>query len=343
MFFVELVIRILELLQRMTLINFRKSDHIFALCFFCVGFIVSTTGLIFTIKLGTRLYNENKNPNEHLRTRASIVYLTIVACTLATVTMYSLTCFVAFNVWVNYQLSWLYFKLGPVCRTLYFICLVLIAVIAAIRLHGTLQSSLFQYPGYVYGIFWFIASSAFILGFLGTGGLLFLPLDVSIICAVIAITLYIILTNYIILLFGRVLYHIANKMDNDNNNNNNSTNKLQMKLFNVLVKYGMLVIIASLCSAVRAAALGVYLPARLNILNASFYYFILLLDLLINIISLSLQFPFNKNYYSKYCGCCHKILVELFIKHNDNQRNLVALQSVGSKNNNDILAPKSSN
>ena len=198
-----------------------------------------------------------------------------------------------------------------VFRTLYAISLLATLLIATLRIRVTLNATSYQYSAIVYIVFWALFSVGVIVGFLCMIGELFLKYNVTISLGIVGIIIYVFLIFYAITLFIRVLKNIAINLDGK------AQSKHRAQLFKVITKYAILVIVPSLVtllSGLTAIPYGMGYVFRQQIWIDLLYFPTIVMDLLVNIISLGLQFEFDEEKYFKICAMCHDKIVNIFIK-----------------------------
>lgn len=290
--------------------NQNNNGIVVATCFAVYGILISAYGIVTSVRLIHQLITIKS------KMRKSIQYLTILATIMANATI----CTEAFWIVSTYAQPDFY---GPVFqtiirilfRTLYFLCLLATLTIAVIRIHVTLHATSYQYPNIVYIIFWVIYIICIIKGILSTVGELFVRHPQYLLFfAVIGIVTYVFLTFYILTLFVLALKKITNNLDGKAQSDDRA------QLSKAVIKYAILVITPSLVTLVTAITVVPYsfgYILRDNIWIDLIHFVIILLDLLINIICLALQFQFDEEKYFKIFGRCHEMIVKFSQEHND--------------------------
>ena len=278
-----------------------------AICLLVYGVIISTCGILITIRLIHQLTTRKT------KTVKSIKILTIAATIIASIgiccaTLSIVTFYIARIIFSNYYQF--------IMRLCYFLSLLSIITVAAIRLHVTLNSTSYQYSPIVYIIFWITYIVLTIMGIIASVGQLFLGDTIPFTLVPVASIIYVCLTSYIIVLFVKILKNIGNKLDGK------EQTKHKAQLFRVMTKYTLLVMNPSLVSLVTGIiALEYAFASKITIFRRTIYLIVLTADFLINIIFLSLQFEFNESVYFKYCSKCHDCSVDIVLKASTNNTN----------------------
>ena len=281
-------------------------------CFSIYGVAMSTYGLFETIQLIHQLLT--------VKTKAvkSIRILTMLATIIATIDMYGLT---YWSVSIYFYIYGTHREIGMIFRTAYIFSLLSIVTIASVRIYISLSATAYQYKTITYIIFWTFYILSLIFGLLSTFGQFIWHYPEVALCSAISIMFYVFTTFHLIILFIGALKNIANKLDGK------SQLKQKAQLFKVITKYTILVIIPSLVSfCVALAILPFALTNDFVSTSHTILFGIILIDLLVNIISLSLQFEFNEKKYFKLCGKCHNKAVETFLNVNNNNDIILNVQ-----------------
>ena len=271
-----------------------------AIGFILYGTIISMCGIFITIRLIHQLTRRKT------KTVKSIQFLTIAATIIANIgicclTLTVVTYYTATKFYSNYYQT--------IVRFCYFLSLLSIITVAAVRLRVTLHSTSYQYSATVYIIFWAGYIVLTIVGILISFGQSFLGHTLPYVLGAVGSIMYVFLNVYIIVLFVKILTNIADKLDDK------EQSKQKAQLFRVMTKYSVLVVDPSLVSLFSSIVILQYAFASNITLFMNAAYFIMLTgDFLINIICLTLQFEFNEWIYFKYCAKYHDCTVDIVFK-----------------------------
>lgn len=282
--------------------NITSSREIIAIIFAVLWSILSVCCIYGTFIFAQQLKN-------HTKTDPALRTLTIISCVLSVITMLLLTFWVMEFELSGFNVTWIRLYWAIIWRFFYFLSILSVTMVAALKLYFTLQGTGFEYPKYFYIIFWTFAIFAVIFGLFGTLGSLFLEFDVTVVCAIIAIIFFVLLTNYIIYLFALRIKAVGNSVMGHSQAHIRS----KKQLFRVLTKFAILVVFGSLTTLFGAIMLVIGFAAKWVDDATPGYVFVyhscILIDLMAHIASLYLQFEPNDKHYMKFCNYWHEKVV----------------------------------
>ena len=128
------------------------------------------------------------------------------------------------------------------------------------------------------------------------------------------------------ILFAQKMYALTQLRASSINNGSLEFNGVQRKLLHTTTKYMTLLALAMISTwtvTIYSIIVNIFVITT-NINHALIYTAlnsIACIDSSINIICLYLQFPFNKNYYHKYCQCFGRCFVYLLTRNATNKSN----------------------